>query len=271
MKHKEMGVYLIAQPAIDWVAMSEWIQSLDGQAWLDRVDPEDGEGPEHDAEVLVEAAGRRCYQSWAPGINANVTKVREDSTAYLENIVNIGHGSVLEHAMFTFALEGISRVVTHELVRHRVGVAISQESLRYVRLTDIPFRHPDWIAEDDELAEDANDIIERIEAFQLKAARKAGLDDPGVSFHVKKTKTSDMRRYAPIGLLTGMVWSANVRTLRQTIEARTDAGAEREIRELFTYVGEVMLTEAPAIFSDFERVPVEGSDVPAWVPKRSKV
>ena len=134
MKHQDMTVELIATPAIDWVAVEKWVKEQGGDEWLRRMydNHEFSEGQD-DAQVLVEAAGRRCYKSWAPGLNANVTKVREDSDAYLRNIVSVKHGSVLEHAQFTFALEGISRVVTHELVRHRVGVAISQESL--LRLT----------------------------------------------------------------------------------------------------------------------------------------
>ena len=88
---------------------------------------------------------------WAPGLNANVSKVREDSAEYLRNILKSGHGSVLEHANFTFLFHNVSRVFTHELVRHRAGAAYSQESMRFVRLTDIPFWFPDWAKADKEL------------------------------------------------------------------------------------------------------------------------
>lgn len=270
MKHQELTVELVAKPLIEYSGLKRWIEQQNGEEWFDRV-VENYVTDHDDAQIVVEAAGRRCYKSWAPGLNANVTKVREDSDAYLRNIINVGHGSVLEHAQFTFAIEGVSRVVTHELVRHRVGVAISQESLRYVRLTDIPFRIPDWIQQDGALLAEAESLLEHMERFQLLAAQRTGIDDPDRDFHYKKTVTSDMRRFAPIGLLTGLVWSANLRTLRQVIEARTDAGAEREIRELFHKIGLIMLTEAPSIFGDFEQVPVENSDVPAWVPGRSKV
>lgn len=268
-----MEVFLLAKPGINWDGFEAWITQQGGETWLNRIlaDADLDPNSVNDGQVVAEAAGRRCYRSWEAGLNANVTKVREDSTDYLQNIVTVGHGSVYEHGMWTFALEGISRVVTHELVRHRVGVAISQESLRYVRLTNIPFRLPDWIANDDILNPLALDLVQRMEEFQLIAADQGGLDDEGRDFHYKKMATSDMRRFAPIGLLTGMVWSANLRTLRQVIEARTDAGAEREIRDLFNRVGEIMLADAPAVFADFERVPVDGSDVPAWVPKRSKI
>lgn len=267
-----MTVHLIAKPDVDWDGLQAWIEDQGGVEWLERIHAGIDESDSYSAaQIISEAAGRRCYKSWAPGLNANVTKVRTDSDEYLENIVSIGHGSVLEHGMFTFANEGISRVVTHELVRHRVGVAISQESLRYVRLTDIPFRHPQWVEDDPVLSSEAHALLERMENFQRLAAERAGLDDPERDFHYKKRRTSDMRRYAPIGLLTGMVWSANIRTLRAVVEARTALGAEEEIRQLFDKVGRIMLEQTPALFRDFAHVEVEDSDVPAWVPKVSKV
>jgi thymidylate synthase (FAD) len=271
VRAEQMAVRLVARPDVDWEAMTEWVNVQGGAEWLDRMEEEVENDSTYPGQILVEAAGRRCYKSWSPGLNANVTRVRTDSDEYLRNIVSIGHGSVLEHAQYSFALEGVSRVVTHELVRHRVGVAISQESLRYVRLTDIPFRHPDWIADDEVLGPEADDLLARMENFQRLAAERGRLDDPDVDFHERKVKTSDMRRYAPIGLLTGMVWSANVRTLRQTIESRTDFGAEREIRELFDKVGRIMQDECPSLFGDFKFEYQDGNPIPAWVPARSKV
>jgi thymidylate synthase (FAD) len=96
-----------------------------------------------DAEVLVEAAGRLCYKSFEVGLNPNVTRIREGNTPYIGNILASKHGSVLEHATATFALMGVSRIVTHELVRHRVGTGYSQESLRFVRLDKIEMPYPE--------------------------------------------------------------------------------------------------------------------------------
>ena len=69
-------------------------------------------------------------------------RVRDDQAKYLQNILRSGHGSVLEHVSFTFVLHNVCRVFTHELVRHRPGTAISQESLRFVRLDEMPFWFP---------------------------------------------------------------------------------------------------------------------------------
>ncbi len=165
-----------------------------------------------------------CYRAWEPGLNPNVRRVRNDHEAYLQNILKQQHGSVLEHASFTFVLHNVSRVMTHEIVRHRPGTAVSQESLRFVRLDEIPFWFPDWAREDPELMKRATALLGQMEEFQLWMAEHFGLDDEGVPFHEKKEKTSFMRRFAPDGVATGIVWTANIRTLRHTIEARTDPG-----------------------------------------------
>ena len=68
-----------------------------------------------------------CYRSWEPGLNPNVTRIRTDQAKYLENILASAHGSVLEHVSFTFVLHNVSRVFTHEVVRHRPGVAMWEE------------------------------------------------------------------------------------------------------------------------------------------------
>ena len=151
---------------------------------------------------------------------------------------------------------------THELVRHRPGTAVSQESLRFVRLADIPFWFPEWARDDEELMKQAGGLLAEMENFQRWMAEHFGLDAEGVPFHEKKHKTSFMRRFAPDGVATGLVWSANVRTLRHTIEARTDPGAEEEIRLVFGMIGELMRAEAPALFGDYEIR--DGAWIPGW-------
>ncbi len=61
-------------------------------------------------ELLVEFAGRACYRSWEPGLNPNVTRIRTDTREYFANILRSGHGSVLEHANYSFAMRNVSRV-----------------------------------------------------------------------------------------------------------------------------------------------------------------
>src|SRR5215472_8314182 len=152
---------------------------------------------------------------------------------------------------------------THELVRHRAGSAFSQESLRYVRLTDIGFRVPPAL---EPLRERVLSIVEQLEEFQRTAAGELGVDAEGVPFHVKKEVTSALRRLAPIGLSTDIVWTANVRTLRHVIEMRTAPGAEEELRLVFDKIARIVLVEAPLLFQDFAR-----DETGAWVPEHRKV
>jgi thymidylate synthase ThyX len=152
---------------------------------------------------------------------------------------------------------------THELVRHRAGSAFSQESLRYVRLADIGFRVPPAL---EPVREQVLAIVEQLEEFQVKAASELGIDEEGIPFHVKKEVTSALRRLAPIGLSTDIIWTANARTLRHVIEMRTAPGAEEELRLVFDQVARRMQVEAPGLFQDF-RLQDDGS----WVPEHRKV
>jgi thymidylate synthase (FAD) len=259
-------VYVIARPEIDWDGLGTYLEQVGAEDWYDKHSDYDQLRPTSDGQMLIEVAGRACYRSWEPGLNPNVTKVRTDQEEYLRNILRSGHGSVLEHAYYSFAFRHISRVLTHELVRHRPGTAISQESMRYVRLTDIPFWLPDWV-QDDELLKTA--ILQHLatqESFLLWLADYFDLDNPTIRFQDKKAKTSFMRRFAPDGVATDMIWTCNVRELRHIITMRTDPSAEEEIRLVFAQVARLMVMECPQLFGDFEERP-DGS----WVPVYKKV
>ncbi len=252
-------VFLVARPAVDLTGMRGYLEDVGGESWLElRADGDDGE--RNDGELLAEFAGRICYRSWEPGLNANVTRIRTDREAYFANVLKSFHGSVLEHANYSFAFRSVSRVFTHELVRHRAGSAFSQESLRYVRLTDIGFRVPPAL---EPVRDQVISLVEQLEEFQLSAADALGLDEDGLPFHVKKEITSALRRLAPIGLSTDILWTANVRTLRHVIEMRTAPGAEEELRLVFDQVARAMQAEAPNLFQDFQRLD-DGSWVPEW-------
>jgi thymidylate synthase (FAD) len=255
------SVHLLARPAIDLAGMRAYLEQVGGASWLDRR-LADGDDP-NPGELLVEFAGRACYRSWEPGLNPNVTRVRTDRRAYFENILRSAHGSVLEHANYSFALRDVSRVASHEIVRHRAGAAYSQESLRYVRLVDVGFRLPPSL---EPLRRQCVEIVERLEEFQVEAASALRLDDEGVPFHVKKEVTSALRRLAPMGVSTDLVMTMNVRTLRHVIEMRTAPGAEEEMRLIFDRLAELMVAEAPGLFQDFHR-----RDDGSWVPEHRKV
>jgi thymidylate synthase (FAD) len=254
-------VFLVARPAVDVEGMRAYLETVGGSSWLEM--REEARESLNDGELLAEFGGRMCYRSWEPGLNPNVTRIRTDQAEYFANVLRSAHGSVLEHANYSFAFRNVSRVFTHELVRHRAGSAFSQESLRYVRLTDIGFRVPPAL---EPLRDQVISIVEQLEEFQLSAAEQLDLDSGNMPFAVKKEITSALRRLAPIGLSTDILWTANVRTLRHVIEMRTAPGAEEELRQVFSDVAEKMKAEAPSLFQDFNQ-----GDDGSWVPEWRKV
>lgn len=238
----EPEVFLIAKPQIDVEAMKEYLQKVGGIEWAGRT----WNAP--DAERLIEFAGRLCYRSWEPGLNANVTKVREDRGEYLENVLRSGHGSVLEHASFSFVIHNASRVLTAELNRHRAGIAISEQSLRFVRLDDLPFRLPPTLSPESQAMMEF--AVKSVEETIAAIIENEITDD--MSFAEKKEKTSAIRRVAPLGLGTEMVWTANVRAIRHVITMRSDAAAEEEIRIFAKKLFDLVFMEAPYLFADYE-------------------
>ena len=128
------SIYMIARTQVEQTELASFLEAVGAPEW-----ETDGFS---DEETLVEVAGRLCYKSFKPGLNPNVTKVREGNKNYIGNIIGQGHGSVLEHPSVSFAFLGVSRVFTHELVRHRAGMAYSQESLRFVRLDALTAYYP---------------------------------------------------------------------------------------------------------------------------------
>lgn len=258
MRRVEPKVFLIGESGLDRVGMNEYLEHIGATDY--KTDAKSG------AEELSENYGRLCYRSWMAGMNANVTKVREGNDVYLANILNVKHGSVLEHAVTHWIFADVSRVFTHELVRHRAGCAYSQESLRFVRLTDLGLWLPPEADNDPNLKALFELELERAEEIQKKLAKHLGLDDEGKQFKEKKVLTSLMRRLAPDGLATTIGATFNFRALRHIIEMRTAPAAEVEIRLAFDQVAKISKERWPNIFQDFERK----SDG-AWVPGNSKV
>lgn len=220
-----------------------------------------------DGRALAEFAGRVCYESYEPGLNPNVTKVRDSPREYFENLIRRGDGSVLEHGWVSFALIGLSRVCSHEVVRHRVGTAISQESLRYVRPSTLKFWIPDELSASQ--SEAMTKAVEDVEAAYRTLEKEIPWDK--LPMDQKKRLTSALRRILPDGIATNMIWSANHRTLRWVIEMRTDPSAEVEIRMVFDQVAEICRKDYPELYGDFQ-----ATDLPdgtkSWKPTlRSKV
>jgi thymidylate synthase (FAD) len=209
--------------------------------------PVEWQGDSTDGERLAEFAGRLCYMS-------QHNPAKRATREYLENIKKQGHGSVLEHATYSVLLEGVSRSLTHELVRHRAGFAYSQLSQRYVDESHAAFVIPPAILGDEAMeqawrtqVEDAQQayvsLVERLmERYGWVADR----------VHRRKMAREAARSVLPNSTETKIVVTANARAWRTMLELRTSEGAEMEIRRAALAILRLLQAEAPGFFSDFE-------------------
>ena len=239
----EPKVFLIGESTVNKEGLSAFLNHLGAPEWTSNAPT--------DIELLTEVYGRACYKSFGTELNPNLTRVRGSNEAYISNVIEKGDGSVLEHGVVNFFFCDVSRVFTHELVRHRVGTAMSQESLRFVRLTDLDWYAPVCIQENENAMSIFIKTMEGLSNLQKDLTEIYELDDTN-QFDIKKEITSAMRRIAPIGLATNIGWSCNMRTLRHVIEMRTKPWAEEEIRIVFAKVAEIAIERWPNLFADYE-------------------
>ena len=219
-----------------------------------------------DAERLVECAGRACYDSYGAG---------RPSGEYHRHIMDVNHGSVMEHASLTFFLGNISRGCTHELVRHRVGVAISQRSTRYVDENESPWAwHPlidafrsEWCdkklppgLDSEEPKELLGNIVNGVQLEAQHAYRtvveklQAWLIAKGADkFTARKQARGAARGLLGNALCTEMVWTVNLRALRGIIDQRVKAAADAEIRILFGRIYEEALPYWPTYLGVYRK------------------
>jgi thymidylate synthase (FAD) len=241
-----------------------------------------------DGECLCSFYAKLCYASLVLGKNNNLTRVR-DIPSNLENVLDVGHSSVLGHATLNFVTTSCSRILTHELVRNHVGTEFSQTSGRYVRLDKINLVHDSILDDCKDLLTGAvtndEDTIYLIEcrkglrvpapAFPQAAANYClgnFLVGPGganprdarwvpndkLPFDKKKKLTSAIRRIAPNGQSNEIGWSINLRALRHVIQMRTGRHAEWEIRLVFNQVYDLVAEKFPKIFCDAKIEDVDG-------------
>lgn len=271
MKFVEIAIHCLAQTKMDTTSVRAWLDGMGAESY-ELQDESAISDPEH----IVGLAAKRCYKSYVPCLNPNVTKVRSEWKSYFENILKSGHGSVLEHANYTFAFENVSRVLTAELNRHRAGVGTSEQSLRYVRFDSIPFWLPFSIRPNDSDTPEIKDkkqktvelitkLLERTEQDYMSLVDLWDFDNMK-DFHTKKVITSMLRRIIPLGVATGAVYTMNGRAIRHICTMRCDPAAEEEICYVFSHVAKEMITRSPLLFQDFKQ-----TDDGFWYPEHRKV
>jgi len=238
----EPSVYLIGRQVVDASELDRFL-SDHGVSWQS--------DSEVAAEVVTETAGRVCYMSFAkprPGGNK----------AYLSHILEVGHGSVLEHAVWNFVFTGISRSCTHELIRHRAGFGYSQLSQRYVDESIAEYVEPDCIANDPELHElwiKAVGDCHKAYVHLTEKLLRVFESEPDKTLRRKLARQA-ARSILPNATETKIFVTANSRALRHFIELRGNRHAETEIRKLAIAVLRVMQKEAPNLFGDYRLEPL---------------
>ena len=219
------------------------------------------------AEVLNEIAGRTCYMSFGKG--------RKSNQEYLENILSSKHGSVLEHAVWNLLITGVSRALTHELVRHRAGFGYSQLSQRYVDESEARYVVPPLYQENEELRLKWQQTIE--------CARKAYAELAEATAQYVQQKHPEMaprdrRKWArqaarsilPNACETKIFVTGNSRAWRHFLELRGSPHADTEIRLLAVEICKVLKRESPNIFHDIGLID-EPDGIPSVRVAHSKV
>jgi thymidylate synthase (FAD) len=243
---------IIYSPTVRVVATSRMhhanLDEFTGRYDHQRLD-EHGEQTVTDLDAIPEFAGRVCYHSFGrprPGGNE----------AYIEHILQEGHGSVLEHSYVTLLITGVSRSLTHELIRHRAGTAFSELSQRYVEPSDdVGFVMPPLAIGHEEIE------------IEMKASFKAALDRyRTVLFYTeslakkddnykaitmaKKRAREAARAVLPNATETHIVMSGNLRAWRNICEQRGSLMADLEICRLAQCITATMKQITPSVFMD---------------------
>lgn len=199
-------------------------------------------------QALAEFAGRACYQSWKKPNPATAT-----NAGYLRHILEVGHLSVLEHGVVTMYLTGVSRSLTHELIRHR-HFSFSQLSQRYVPERDAAMVEPEVIAEDPELHETFLTAAKAAQAAYtelLEALERRFADVPNATLRRKQARQA-ARSVLPNATETRIVVTGNYRAWRHFIAMRATEHADVEIRECAVACLRELHRVAGNVFADFE-------------------
>lgn len=207
-----------------------------------------------DSAQLCKVAGQLCYMSFGRKRSYNA-----DAERYFTNLKSSGHGSVFEHANFSLLLYGISRSVTHELIRHRPGLAYSQQSQRYVsgrmlRFVERPeyaideVLHTQFLQRIERAAEEYATITERILQMQQEGTQLLNAEE---RTDLRKKVQQTARSVLPNETEAPILVTGNVRAWRHVISMRASAHAETEIRELAVRIFLCLYLTDPLLFSDY--------------------
>lgn len=252
---KSPGVALISVPKVDLRGLSGFLSGFPSDYKF--VEYLNDPTPLPPAEQLCKTAGQLCYMSFGPKRTLN-----SEADSYFLNILSSGHGSVLEHANYSFVIYGGSRSFTHELVRHRVGVGYSQVSQRYVSGRILRFVERPEYQNDEELHPMFEHWIDlcreqydaRADALMRRQLSGTQILSAESKTDLRKKVNQAARSALPNETEAPIMMTGNVRAWRHTINMRASEHAETEIRKVFFDIYRCLVTVSPILFGDFEVV-----------------
>ncbi|MCK9217497.1 MAG: FAD-dependent thymidylate synthase [Firmicutes bacterium] len=211
-------------------------------------------------EKVIAAAAKLCYSK--TGVDGILDDLDDKKTKkFLNILMDLGHESPIEHVYFTFGVEGVSRVLTHQLVRHRIGCSYSQQSQRYVKLEQFEYVIPPQIKENKEakdifikaMEEDQrhyDEIVEILYANNLNRLLSEGKSDKLAKQTAEKTSIEDARYVFPNACETKIVFTMSARALHHFFRLRACERAQWEIRDLATEMIRQVKSVAPILFKN---------------------
>jgi thymidylate synthase (FAD) len=241
-EYGEVKIYVVGRPSFDEKTFAGFLEQY-GLAW--RRTPVVSE-----AQELIETAGRLCYMSFGDQQSA------KSNEGYLRNLILMGHESVLEHVSWSFVAVGISRALTHQIVRHRVGFAFSQLSQQYQDQSEATFLAPSQLTHPRALAawkraiETARESYKEI--MEVLRSSEAPTNQSIPPREVLRAMRSAARSVLPNATETKLFLTANARALRHFLAVRGSIVGDEEMRVFATELLKLVRQEAPALFFDFQ-------------------
>ena len=252
---KEAGVSLISRPVVNIEGMKDFLEGYGERCGFANYLADNwGDTRFTEGSKLVKVAGQLCYASFGKNrtYNSNIDK-------YIDHIKQSGHGSLLEHCNYTLLLYGISRSLTHELVRHRAGFGFSQLSQRFVSGNLLRFVERPEFQENENLhnkfcryIDTVRDSYEKL-SEELVNNQKSGaeiLSGEGRT-ELKKKLNQCSRMLLPNCTEAPIIVTGNARAWRHMLEARGSQAAEIEIRNLSVKILRVLWSVENELFSDY--------------------
>ena len=252
---KSPGLALISKPDVDISGIGNFLEGFPKDYEFIKYLKDPVKLPP--AEKLTKVAGQTCYMSFGPKRTWN-----KEAQKYFDNIISSGHGSVMEHANFSFLVWGVSRSFTHELVRHRAGCAYSQVSQRYVSGRVLRFverveyqrdkvLHKLFEERIDRTYKEYSEMTDYLYAKQEKGYKILSGEE---KTDLRKKVQQVSRSLLPNETEAPIVVTANVRAWRHMINMRASDHAEVEIRNVFFNIFKILKDVSPMLFKDFKIV-----------------